>query len=335
LLEGQRTSNALFSEQLDNAFWSKSNVTLTSTLGGPIDQSKYFTITCNATTGVFKGCVVSWINLGANTYTLSVFAKAGSTSTFVVASRSNLSGTSHYATFNLSTGAVVNSFNGSGTITPYGDGWYRCAFTVTSGGGYNDAASFFFGHPQGAANGATVLATGAMSEIGAYPSSYIPTLSTSVTRVADAASKQNIAGTLPTAYPFTLFGEGYLRENGEVLVSINDISAFDVFYQIGATSSGFYASARNATTSAILASGRTEGVSKVAAVFTSTTIKLFANGALLASGANAQTFNTSANDLLLGQLRVVSDSGVRSPINQALVFNSALTDAQCIELTTL
>jgi hypothetical protein len=54
LLEPQRTNNAQFSEQFDNAYWSKSNATVTSTLGGPIDQSKYFTITCNATTGIFK-----------------------------------------------------------------------------------------------------------------------------------------------------------------------------------------------------------------------------------------------------------------------------------------
>ena len=46
-----------------------------------------------------------------------------------------------------------------------------------------------------------------------------------------------------------------------------------------------------------------------------------------------QATNVNINDLLLGQLRVVSDNGERLPIYGARVYNTALTDAELIALT--
>jgi hypothetical protein len=77
----------------------------------------------------------------------------------------------------------------------------------------------------------------------------------------------------------------------------------------------------------------TLGFHKACAVFTSTTIKLYVDGVLAASGSNAQAFNALINDLFVGQLRSVTDTGNRNSVKQALVFNSALTDQQAIELT--
>jgi hypothetical protein len=77
----------------------------------------------------------------------------------------------------------------------------------------------------------------------------------------------------------------------------------------------------------------TVGFHKICGVFTSTTIKLFVDGVLVASGANAQAFNASVNDLFVGQLRSVTDTGFRNSVKQALIFKSELTDAQAIELT--
>jgi hypothetical protein len=213
----------------------------------------------------------------------------------------------------------------------------RFAQTITTPAGATSVQpGISFGLTLAATYDFTIRIAAPQMELGAYATTFIPTTTAAVTRLADVANKQNIAGTLPTSYPFTLFAEGFLRDSNDVLISINDISTSDIYYQIGATASGFLARARNGGESqAATSSGRTTGTHKVAAVFTASDIKLYANGSLIATAANSITFNTNSNDLLLGQLRNFPDGGQRTPITEAAIIKSALTDAQCIEITTL
>jgi hypothetical protein len=338
LLEPQRTNIALYSEQFDNASWT--NVGATVTANNAISPNGYANADLITATGSAAYFRQTTSQATSSVYTLSVFAKAG-TSNFVYIRNLTIIGQPE-AYFNLNTGEV--SFVESGltaTITNYGNGWYRLTATGTTLSSI--AANLVDIGVSNTADGTrtcnvgdTSYFWGAQIELGSYATSYINTLNSAVTRGADACSKQNIAGTLPTEYPFTLYAEGFLRENNDVLLSIIDYSQSDIYYQIGATAAGFFANARNNTQSRVeTSSGRSVGTHKVAAVFTSSEIRLFANGALIATGANAQVFNTNANDVLLGQLRVNSDLGQRSSVNQALVFKSALSDAEVIDLTTL
>ena len=63
-------------------------------------------------------------------------------------------------------------------------------------------------------------------------------------------------------------------------------------------------------------------------------MKLYLNGSLIASGSNSQSFNNTIDSLLLGQLRISGDTGTRTPIRQALLYNTALTDSEAIAITT-
>jgi hypothetical protein len=346
LLEPQRSNLVTFSEQLDNAAWTKLGSSASAnqavspdgyTNGDKLLPNNGISITIDAG-GVFTSGAAAYVRSGALTltaasYTFSIFVKKAELDyvQLRVATSVDL--------VNNGSGNLVNLNNGdsssANSVQDYGNGWYRVSHTFTATAATWYVGIWFWNSTSLTANGSQgILGYGAQLELGAYVTSYIPTLGASVTRVADAASKENIAGTLPTGYPFTLYAQGFLRENNDVLLSINDYAASDVYYQIGATASGFFASTRNTITSSVTtASGRSVGTHKVAAVFTSSEIRLFANGILIATGANTQTFNASANDLLLGQLRVNSDLGLRSSVNEALVFKSALTDAQCIELT--
>jgi hypothetical protein len=98
--------------------------------------------------------------------------------------------------FNLNTGAISsNPSSYSATITDYGNGWYRCSVYFATNVSYFfispsvNGTSFNFSGQSG--NGIYIY--GAQAEVGSYVSSYIPTLGSSVTRLADAASKTGIS----------------------------------------------------------------------------------------------------------------------------------------------
>lgn len=172
-----------YSDQFNNAAWSNTNNTITANAvaspSGIVDAEK---IADNSAT--FGAHFISQnAALAGTTYTLSVYAKEAEYS-FVQLHAFGNSG----VVFNLSSGVVVSGTGGS--ITPAGNGWYRCNFTFaatnttvfisqnrTSTSGYNYAGTI----------GSGIYIYGAQLEAGAFATSYIPTAAASATRNADVA----------------------------------------------------------------------------------------------------------------------------------------------------
>ena len=279
----------------------------------------------------------------AGSYTLSIFAKKG-TEQYLRLFLDGFTGSSNNgAYFDLDNGTTPTT---GASIDDYGNGWYRCYITATIDAGdltgklaFNvtpSTSSVFYGS-AGAANGKNIYIYGAQLEQGSYPTSYIPTYGTSVTRVVETCLLNN-SSALPTSYPFTLYTESIIKSIGsEFLMSFLNASD-NVSYASMYVSSGIPTlNARSGSSDVAVASPNSvsEGSVKIVGVFESSTLKLFVNGALKASISNTTTFQSGWNDLLIGQLRTITDTGNRTTNRQALVFPTALTDSECIALTTL
>ena len=139
-----RTSPAIknliqYTEQLDNAYWIISDVlpvTANATIApdGTLTADK---VTENTATSITHFIRSTGILISSSTqYTWSIYAKAGER-TFIDVALGTASfwvNSSRSATFNLTTGAIV-AVSASplvASITPAGNGWYRCSITATS-----------------------------------------------------------------------------------------------------------------------------------------------------------------------------------------------------------
>jgi hypothetical protein len=126
----------------------------------------------------------------ATTRTVSVYARLGTQGVrFFIRN-----GTGPYISFNLSTGVIEDNrfIAGSGRIENVGNGWYRCSFRHVniSGAGYliGPASDSVLN----SAAGDNIILTGFQSELGDYPTSYIPTAGSAVTRAADVSSSATV-----------------------------------------------------------------------------------------------------------------------------------------------
>jgi hypothetical protein len=221
LIEEQRTNLLTYSEQFDNAAWSKFEVTVAANVvvapDGTLTAEKLIGSSANNTHRVFR-------SLGsAAAHTLSAFLKAGEYTWGVV----RLDGVSTF--FNLSTGTVGTSGSGNtASITSVGNGWYRCSVTRTLvsstasaiGLATADNTETFAGDGYSG-----IFIWGAQLEAGAFPTSYIPTVESQVTRSADAASMTGAN-----------FSSWYRQDEGTFSINAKSPNVAGVYYYLVASS---------------------------------------------------------------------------------------------------
>jgi hypothetical protein len=148
---------------------------------------------------------------GTATYTASVYAKAGTASWVAI----HDTGSAHVASFNVSTG-TVGSVVGAGTtstITPAGNGFYRCTMTAPlTAATYMD---LHMGDTQAHSEAFSYVGTGTnvsfwgfQLETGSVATRYIPTTTATVARAAYAPYEWSIGATVnPTGGSWTAFAD--------------------------------------------------------------------------------------------------------------------------------
>ena len=200
LIEASKSNLLTYSQLFSDVVWIKTNANITDNAltspSGSVDAGKMI-----ETTATGQHWMRQEKTVVANTaHTVSLYAKAGERDKIRFGILNNALSSGAFAQFNLTTG-VISGQTTAGTATNItysmvaaGNGWYRCAVTAIV-----DASSTvitpFIGILDASGNASYTgdgtsgfYAWAGQMEAGAFPTSYIPTTTTSLTRNADVAT---------------------------------------------------------------------------------------------------------------------------------------------------
>jgi hypothetical protein len=189
LVEEPRTNSSLRSEDLSNSYWNSFGppTLVSSSIVSPAGTST----ACRFNITVDSNLLIS--SNFSGTYTMSVYAKkpTGSNASF------------RFQFWNGSSGITSSLFS----IT---ENWGRYSFTFTDASIQTPRMSFY------SSNTGEIDLWGAQLEAGAFPTSYIPTTTATVTRSVDVASMTG-----------TNFSSWYNQSQGTTLIHTRNINSAD------------------------------------------------------------------------------------------------------------
>jgi hypothetical protein len=203
LIEEQRTNLFTYSEDFSDSSWNKVGATVDSNViispDGTLTGDKLTETTSTAQHSV-QGNSAS-ISISTQ-YAVSVFAKSAGDNRKLAFLGMGLG--TNFPIFNLDTGAVEGDTSNWDSVGIYsvGNGWYHCWAVGTAITAYAPIIALYDSTGDGYSG---IYIWGAQVEAGAFPTSYIPTSGSQVTRSKDAASMTG-----------TNFSDWYRQDEGTV-----------------------------------------------------------------------------------------------------------------------
>jgi hypothetical protein len=338
LVEPQRTNLITYSEDFSQSYWTKTGTTVESGFVSPNGTENSYKLKEDTSTGLH---LVKPPNssFASNIYTLSVFAKYNGR----VLQIASTSTGGHYANFDLLNG-VIGNIGGSTanvTMTEISNGWYRCSMTTTSNMNtaiINTVQSATSVYQESYTGDGTsgIYIFGAQVENGSYPTSYIKTTGSTVTRNKDEYTKTGISDKINSDEGVLFVEMAALANDGNTrYLSLNDGTSSNrvtILYYSGnnnirtiiSSGGSNYVDKNTGVTSAL-------DFHKIAVKWKENDFALWVDGAerktdtsgLAPTGLNTLSFDQLGFDNLFGKVR------------QLQVFKTALSDSELETLTTI
>jgi hypothetical protein len=339
LVEEARTNLVTYSEQFEVGWANSGRATLTpNTITSP--DGTISADSCIVTVTGFNGSVSQPVSLTSGiTYALSFYLKyKGFQYVRVGFSIQN----STFASFDLQSGSIAyTGASITASIFSLANDWYRCTvrYVAPSTGTYSvqffpvDFVDRTYTTVSGT-NG--VYVWGAQLEAGSFPTSYIPTVASTVTRSADVAS---IGG--------TNFSSWYRQDEGTILADArigSDLSLTNVCFVSDATVLNHVAFATNTAGTSLAFSVVTANVTQAAislgAPLSNTNVRIVggyqANNLAASINGSSAVIDSSGSIPVFSQLDIGQRLGTRhwnSTIARLSYYPSRLQDFQLQQLT--
>lgn len=313
LLEPQRTNLFLWSSVFTNGVWVSGG-------GGTGVYTDNFATSPDGTQNAAR-----WTTAGTGYQTRQNVATINTTATLSVWMRTN-SGTKSVSLF------INDGISGVSTITVTTT-WQRFTVTAAIGGTLSGGGRCGWYNNSILTNTDYVEVFGAQYEVGAYPTTYIPTQATTVTRIADSFIRSNIytngyigqtGGTWFVEFRNNI---AYTRDNSG-FIGIGDTSTTTTNSLVifcPSTSSRLQIAKFIGTVGTTLYTTTTE-TTKIAIKWNGSTADVFVNGTKVVS---ATVFTTTVMEFLQSSIQVPAF------IQQMKLYSAPLDDAECISITTL
>jgi hypothetical protein len=323
LVEPQRTNLITYSEDFNNAIWSK---VAAGTGIAPIVTSNY-AISPNGTQNADR--IQFNLNGGTSSGDTSYITTILSAGT-IDASVSIYLKTNDSTTKDITLRLGAGLFDYDVTVTSQ---WQR--FTLSGNTNVDRVQLLLYGNQN--SQTADLSVWGAQVEAGSYPTSYIPTSGSTVTRNADVISKTGISSLIGQTEGTLYFEvQGFSDGNpASQFITLNDGTTnnqIGFLYTLTLGRITGYFRVNSATlqiTSTVLKTLN----SKIILKYNSSNVyTLFINGSLIGTGTAASSFSSPLTAFKISQGN--GSSPYNGKIKSIVLYQTALTNDQCIDLTT-
>jgi hypothetical protein len=267
-------------------------------------------------------------------YTFTVFAKAAERTQFQI-SGMGLTGAGFNIVVTLTGAGSVSGAPVGTAITLLNNGWYRVSVPFTPTNTTPPVYSLYNGTTNSYTGNGTsgLFLWGAQTEAGAFPTSYIPTTTTALTRAADVASVNTLSPWFNSAS-----GTIYAEAVGVVPTSVSFVAQFNDL-----TTSNFIDGARYQTTlrallntggvnqSTLIPGTAAGAVNKTALAYAANDIAMSANGAAALTDTSATI--PTVTRLWLGDDGSGSPRYLNGYLRRVSYYPRRLANAELIALT--